>query len=120
MSLPTALYKIKRDGSAFTTLLPGRSGLYFASLVEDKSSGDFFIGNGDSTNSIVMRADRTSMTIVRTIAVPAPAKGVWALSQDPHNTDIYASSEALHRIDPANGTVITLSTGVAGSPARSW
>jgi len=112
------LYKIKRDGSAATTLYKGTPGTYFFAFTESKTNGDWLIGDFQSSNKAVIHVNRD--TGVVTTVVPTGAS-VTGMVQDPNRPDIImsAGSTTFMSYEPVTHVISTVVTGAGSANAMT-
>jgi sugar lactone lactonase YvrE len=107
----SALFKVKRDGSAVITLFAQPNALYNA-FAEDKSSGDWILG--DFNTKSMVKIDRITRTI--TTIVPLGTSGLQGAVQDPQRFEIYvdaANNASVVSYNPVTNVVTTLTSGLS-------
>jgi len=111
----TMLFKVFRNGSGLNTLYNDPNG-YFFSFTEDKTTGDWLIGDYSARH--IARLDRHTMTLKTVIPIGAPPTGMMP---DPQQEEIIISggSTTFLSYHPVTHVVATIVTGAGSANAST-
>ncbi len=109
------LFKVNRNGTGLHTLYSDPSG-YFFSFTEDKTTGDWLIG--DYSLRSIVRVNRDTMKMTTIIPLNAPPTG---MNQDPQRDEVIISggSTTFLSYHPVTHKVSTIVTGAGSANAST-